>query len=144
MIFKGIILTCLANFNMERSTSAVFHLLSGKKSIQTVHDAHLFKLGAFFHVYPELTKDTFNEIINENVSENLLIRKGDSHIVTDKGNQWLSHYKNSIPYHYFNGLIYAQIDQIFYQRLLLLIQVLTNGKKQYYSYIPIIENSQIT
>lgn len=43
----------------ERSISAVYYLLQGKQSIQTIQDAQLFGLTEYFGVYKNLTKRRF-------------------------------------------------------------------------------------
>ena len=56
-----IILYCLQKLKGERTIYSIFHLLHGKQSSQTIQDAYLFRLTAFFHTYPQLKRQEFGK-----------------------------------------------------------------------------------
>src|SRR5690625_8050073 len=66
------------------------------------------------------------------------------HNPSTSGYELQEKHEYKMPIAYFNGLQYESIDQVFLSRLLLLIQVLTNGKMRNPSYIPVIDQLQIT
>ena len=74
MILEGIILSCLSKLQTERSISAVYHIVTGKKSIQTVQDIHLYHLQAYFSVCQHLPKSQFDQMITD-LTEQEMIKK---------------------------------------------------------------------
>lgn len=128
----------------ERSISAIYYLLQGKQSIQTIQDAQLFGLTNYFGVYKNLSKNRFFNIVEKLVKQKVLEPQKISNFyyITNKGENLL-HTKKYALLRYLSGFQFRQFDHAFYSRLLLLIQVLTNSKKKNYTYIPIIENIDI-
>jgi|GEM_PF-322598 len=145
MLFKQIILLCIKQLHNQRSTSAIYHLLTGKRSIQTVQDAHLFGLDRFYGVFPSLSRQAFNQHIESYTKQGLLDKhitsNFDNYSLTKEGITHLSNIDKSV--NYFNGLAFYKSDELFYKKILLLTQVLTNQYKNNSSYIPIIENPKI-
>src|SRR5690625_4002450 len=126
----------------ERSISAVYYLLQGKQSIQTIQDAQLFKLTPYYGIYKNLSKTHFYRLVNQYVEDQILQARSESDfIVTKKGEEWIENHP--LTTHFFNGIQYKKIDQIFFSRLLLLIQVWTNHKKKKNTYIPIVDQIDI-
>ena len=147
MIFNGIILTAAKQIKQERSTSSIYHLLTGSRNIQTLQDAHIYSNQAFYGIYKGLKKQSFDQKINE------LIRAGHlEETVDEKGRQavrclpegeiWQRSHQASIPYHYFQGIRYYDKAEIFYNRLLLLVQTLSNTKEKNFSFIPVIHQPE--
>src|SRR3954471_17684044 len=60
---ETVTLYCLKQLNKERTIYSVYHLLNGKKSSQTIQDAHLFSLKSFFGIYEQLSRESFDEVI---------------------------------------------------------------------------------
>lgn len=146
MLFKGLILKSSSQIKDERTITAIYHLLCGRRSIQTVQDAHLYKLDHFFGIYKLMNKSVFNHEIDQLVTSGLLLKSGSFEVynLSKQGYEWLEKHEKNIPLSYFNGLQYESIDNVFLSRLLLLIQVLTNGKMRNPSYIPVIDQINIT
>lgn len=147
LLFKGILLMCSANIQGERTISAVFHLLKGKRSIQTVQDGHIYELDDFFGIYPKLKRDDFDLHIQELCESGDIttdITNNKVCLITKQGEDALAKLHSYLPYHYFKGLSYHSFSVIFLNRLLLLVQVLTNKKKNNSTYIPIIDDQIIT
>jgi len=145
VIFEAILLTCGKQLNAERTVSNIFHLLNGKRSIQTVQDAHLYHTEKFYGIWRNLKPHILHHKISELIDGGLLEEASAEEAViriTPKGEQWLI--RNQWRIAYFRGLDYYMRTGIFYQRLLLLIQTMTNSKKQHFSFIPIVDKKQIT
>ncbi|MGJ9456847.1 helix-turn-helix domain-containing protein [Oceanobacillus sp. CF4.6] len=143
MIFNGIILTCVAKIQGERTVSSIYHLLKGKKSIQTVQDAHIYRLDKFYGIYSFLTKEKFNRKIKKLVESGLLnpIENQNSIFqLSNCGVNWLEEHKDQLKIEYFNGLKYNETADIFYLRILLLVQTLTNIKMRSFNFIPVTDN----
>lgn len=146
MIFEGIMLKCSLHIQAERTSSAIYHLLKGKKSIQTVQDAHIYQLEKFYGVYKSLTKETFDQKIAELLADNLLqedTSKANVFKPSASAREWLNSNKKNLPFVYFNGLEYAEVGGIFFDRLMLLIQTVTNSKKKHYTFIPVVDKTAI-
>lgn len=142
MLLRGIIIKCSSHIKKERSIGSIYYLLIGKRSIQTVQDAHLYELDRFYGIFKKMNKLTFDNTINELVEQRLLTRPSEPSLTskpTLKGINWLNKNEYRFPFTYFNGMTYNEIDIIFLERLLLLIQVLTNSKMNHTSYIPVID-----
>lgn len=129
----------------ERTTAAIFHLLKGKRSIQTVHDAHIFQLENFYGVLQQLTKQTWERKISELLQQKLLIPAGkESYKPIEHIETWLEENRDKQIIRRFKGLKYYETSPALYQRLLLLIQTLTNSKMRKLSFIPVIDKTSIT
>ena len=146
LILERIILTCSLHIKAERTTSAIYHLLLGKKSIQTVQDAHIYQLEKFYGIYRTLTKKAFNQKIVELVNKQHLVKNPSqetTYICTHTGEVWLEKHKNQFNLTYFNGLKYGETANIFFERLILLIQTITNSNKDFYAFIPVIDKEPV-
>ncbi|WP_087971561.1 helix-turn-helix domain-containing protein [Oceanobacillus rekensis] len=142
-MFDGIILTCIDKLQGERTASSIYHLLKGKKSIQTVQDAHIYHLEKYYGIYNVLTKERFNNNLSRLVAEGLLNTIENEYSkfqLSTIGVEWLEEHKEHLKVEYFNGLTYNKITDVFYLRLLLLIQTLTNAKMNYFRFIPVTDN----
>lgn len=144
MLLEKIILTSVGQIENNRTISAVYYLLVGKRSIQTVQDAYMYKINHFYGVFSNLNKQDFDEVITKMTNQKLLIKEADNtYILSSEGNKWLSVNMEVWPLHYFNGIKFNENDQIFYNRLILMIQVLANRKMQQSTYIPVIDQTPI-
>jgi len=130
----------------QRTTSNIYHLLTGKRSIQTIQDAHVYQLKNFYGIHKRLSKQYFDNKINDLIEKNLLEYHAQPKYVcklTQQGEKWLEMYKDDFLLHHFKGLKYLEMTDIFYYRLVLLIQTLTNSKMNYFSFIPVIDQTEI-
>lgn len=147
MLFKGILLICMNHIKAERTINAVFHLLTGKKSVQTIQDAHLYRLENYYGIYPTLRKSSFHEKVEELSNKNMIKRVNKTepfYVITEQANNWINQYQTKLPLHYFKGIHYVDVSEVYMKRLLIFIQVMTNSKKKCTAYIPIIEEDFIT
>ncbi|RYG73633.1 hypothetical protein EU245_05910 [Lentibacillus lipolyticus] len=144
MLFDTIILTCCTRFQGSRSISAVYHLLKGKQSIQTVQDAHLYQLEHYFGIYSSLQKREFDERIHKLKIGGYLQCDEAIALPTSFASRWMDEKKDHLPLSYFHGSRYARMAPIFLQRLLLLIQTLTNSRMGNLSFIPVVDKPVVT
>ncbi|WP_077326744.1 helix-turn-helix domain-containing protein [Virgibacillus siamensis] len=144
MLFENMILICSSQFRDKRTTSAIYHLLKGRRSIQTQQDAFLYELDKFYGVYKHLPKYSFDDTIQKMQKQGYLQQTGDSVIPGERGAVIIDK-ANQFPHlDYLNGMNYFNSDIIFRQRLLLLIQTLTNSVQQHFTFIPIFDKPEIT
>lgn len=137
----NIILHCLKKLNGERTIYSIYHLLNGKKSSQTIQDAHLFSLKKFFHILDSLTRETFDKLIEDLHTNNLISECGEQrYLLTKSGETLLS---NGVLPLFLNGWRYHQISTVFWQRLSLLVQVVSNLAFKETRYVPIQKNKEV-
>ncbi|WP_174613631.1 helix-turn-helix domain-containing protein [Virgibacillus ihumii] len=144
MLLDMIIIKCSSQFQDKRSVAAIFHLLKGRKSIQTQQDAFLYDLQKFYGIYKKLSKQSFNLIINQLQDNGYLHLYGGSVLSGKKGTAFLQKMDRHRHVPYLNGMKYSNADTIFCQRLFLLIQTLTNSWHNHFSFIPVVDTPQIT
>ncbi|MEH7416016.1 helix-turn-helix domain-containing protein [Neobacillus drentensis] len=136
-----VILYCLKQLNSERTIYSIYHLLNGKKSSQTIQDAHLFSLKEFFGVYETLTREGFDQIAEELFKKNLIDDCGEQkYRLTDAG---LEHLETTTWDHYLNGWNFHSFTSLFWERLSFLIQVTSNLVYEESKYIPIQKNKEV-
>jgi len=132
---ETIILYCLKKLNGERTIFSVYHLLNGKKSSQTIQDAHLFSLKRFFGIFDSLSREEYEEIIDSMHRTRKIYSVGDQRFLPDLSlSENLS--QQSIPV-YLNGWKFHQVTHLFWKRLSLFVQVVSNLTFQETRYTPI-------
>ncbi|WP_077621696.1 helix-turn-helix domain-containing protein [Sediminibacillus massiliensis] len=141
-MFEHLLLASIHKINGERSLPAVYHLLTGKRSSQTLQDARIFDLAGFFGLCKSLVKEDFNRAIMElNENGKIQIREGAA-TVKEKGIACLSKSAYKEPFEQFNGLVYDRSADLIYQRLTIFVQTATNIYSGNKFFIPVIENEQ--
>ncbi len=145
MIFRYVILSALKNLQYERSVSAVYYLIQGKQSIQTIQDAHLFEIDKYYRITKYLNKKRFMKEIQLLEQELYLeaMPNENYYELTSKANEWLEKNESKMELWIVNGMRYHYIDDVFFERLLLTIQVWANFVKNERTYIPVIEKFEV-
>lgn len=129
------ILSCLDKIGVNRTTTATFYILKGKKSSQTMQDIHLFKLTSFFYLFPDLQKSNYEWYLQNLYKEGFVQFQHENSVsITKKGIDRLQ--KENLPY--INGYKYGKISQIFWRRVLLIVQTTSNLIKNNNRFRPII------
>lgn len=137
-----VVLHCLSKFMGERSIYAIYHLLQGKKSSQTIQDAKLFKLDCFFQAMQHLSKNDIDDIIYDlEASSYINMTNKDTYILTEKGYFYLEKLLEKYPIpNYLNGWYYHKKALVFWQRFSLLVQTLSCLIYEHSSFIPVIND----
>jgi uncharacterized protein YpbB len=134
----AVILWSLNKVKNERTIYSIYHLLKGKKSSQTIQDAHFFQLGHLFQTYPFLSREGYSESIAILQQQSFLEKLDSNAIVTQKG---LDHIEEYFLHHPFpkqlHGLKYQDTANLFWKRLSLTIQVMSNLVNNENRYYPI-------
>ena len=134
-----IILFCLHKLQGERTIYSIYHLLHGKKSSQTIQDAHLFHLTALFQTDTNLSRQQLEKTVAELLHVQLITEIADQHYaVTPEGERQLieSLAETPIPQHV-NGWKCQRTAIVFWERLSLAVQVISYLKKRDSKYIPV-------
>ncbi|UII54676.1 helix-turn-helix domain-containing protein [Cytobacillus spongiae] len=142
--FNQIILHCLSRINGERTSASIFHLINGKKSSQTIQDAHLFGLTSLFGLFPNITRIQFENCITVLKERQLILEEAELYYsITEKGKEVLESLLPKGLSVYLKGWQYHHLTQHFWERLSLLIQVVSNLSVQNATYLPIQRNENV-
>lgn len=138
---ESILLYCLKKLNGERTMYSIYHLLNGKKSSQTIQDAHLFSLKRFFGIYDTLSRKSFERLIHLLAENQWIDNCGEQRwVLTPKGELCLNNI--DLP-KYLDGWDYHSYSLVFWERLSLFIQVASNFVYEETKYIPIQKNPDV-
>src|SRR5699024_9235755 len=117
MLIEQVVMKCFMKLSSNRSDTAVYHLIAGKKSIQTIQDAKLFHLDELYGIYRSFKKERFYQIIQTCETNHWLQYIGkhkeqDLYTITEKGKIWLDNQDN-VLLSYYNGKKYEKYDELF-------------------------------
>ncbi|MFX3673971.1 MAG: helix-turn-helix domain-containing protein [Paenisporosarcina sp.] len=140
MLFEQILLKVIDRLNGERTISAPFHLLRGKKSGQTILDVQSYGLTETFSLFPRLPKSTYDKVVNSMV-ENQWVTINEQSIptLTEAGMT----VKNQLPSLSLNGWLYRGNEMIFFNRLSLLTQTLSHVAAGNMSFVPVQKDEKV-
>lgn len=131
MLFHELVITIMKAMNLERTISAPFHLLKGKKSGQTIQDIGYYQLFPFFAVMPKLEKPLYDEVVKSLHDRNFL---RSNHEVIDLD---VSALELELPPVKLNGWKYRGNEMIFLRRLSLTVQTLSYTSQQVFHFDPV-------
>lgn len=143
---QAIILYAIKKFQGERSIFAIYHMLQGKKSSQTIQDAHLFGLTNIFGTVPRFTREQLTQNIRLFIELNLIDSTGkeDVYMISEQGRRALTAYFTKCPLPTsLNGWKYQSITPVFWRRLNLLIQTISHIVHNQRPFYPIQQNQQV-
>lgn len=140
MLFQQILLNIVATFHEERTISAAFHLLRGKRSGQTIQDVGIFKLHALFGLMPKLARQKFDAEVELLVAKSYLtIGENGYYQLLEAGKKQAA---EPIPVR-FDGWYYRGNEHVFFSRLSLIVQSLSHQGAQVRAFSPIEKNEGI-
>lgn len=85
MLIEQIILHILLKLQNERSITAPYYLLQGKRSGQTMQDVGLFKLFPIFNLLKRFPKKTYDAYIQQLEEKKYIVQTEASFYVTEEG-----------------------------------------------------------
>ena len=134
-----LIFYCLYQLKGERTIYSIFHLLQGKRSSQTIQDAHLFHLKPLYGTYPAISRQELEQTVSQLVSLKWLVGTSSQHYhVTKLGEESLLVVLKQKPIPlYLNGFKYGSQSESFWERLSLAVQVISYLQHEESHYIPI-------
>jgi uncharacterized protein YpbB len=141
-----LILDCSRAFQRERSKNAIYHLLKGKKSSQTIQDGKLFSLDKYRGIVPAIPKKEFHERLLKLEGAHLLVYQEpvDSFGLSPQGLETLEAGFDKKPWPpYLHGARYHSAARVFWSRLSLLIQAVSNYLAGRRSYLPISSDPKV-
>lgn len=142
----AVLLKCLHKINGERSASSIYHLLTGKKSLQTIQDGELYQLSYLFKTLPKFSREQFHDSINELRKKEFIqpLTTKNYFSVTKKGILFYENIFRERPFpKYIDGHKYQDTAIQMWKRLTLLIQVVSHLIHSSNRYVPIIQDYSI-
>ena len=142
----AIILYMINKFEGERSIYAIYHMLQGKKSSQTIQDAHLFRLTSLFGILPRFTRQQLDQTIELFLKEGYIAHteKTDAYTISAHGRLMLQKHFEKYPFPTFlNGWKYQDISPAFWGRLNLFIQTISHIVHKEKRFYPIQQSVKI-
>ncbi|MFC6038495.1 helix-turn-helix domain-containing protein [Paenisporosarcina macmurdoensis] len=140
MLFQQIILHMVDRLKEERTISAPFHLIRGKRSGQTIQDVKSYHLTKFFALFPRLTKQSYDQIIQQMIHSGWLrVNENSVPQITEIGKNIVK----KMPDLHLNGWLYRGNERIFFQRLSLVTQTLSHVKAKDLSFAPLQKDEKI-
>ena len=136
---ESLIMECLLQIKGERTVYSVFHLITGKKSSQTIQDGHLFGITQYYRTYTSISRVEYDQVIASLQERGfIIIRKNNGEYeLQNKAFEALQQYRSYFPLvSNVNGLLFHGKQQEFWKRFSLVFQVLSNsvyGNNKYYT-----------
>ncbi|ADU30093.1 helix-turn-helix domain-containing protein [Evansella cellulosilytica] len=138
--FSWLLLKIIKKIDGQRSSSGIFHLLTGKRSAQTIQDAFLFQCTQIVGSMKEMSRQAYEEAIRKLVINDLVMLEKRAVILTKNGELKLRALDDifHLPKSYnasrfeWNGL-----TNFFWERLSLTIQTLSYVNIKQYTFIPV-------
>lgn len=141
-MFRLLLLLCLQRIQSQRTVSSIYHLLKGKKSIQTIQDSYLFKISNLFGVYPTLNRNEFDREILTLERKQYIKTNGQENIatLTEDGLDYLEVLESNFSPLYFNGLKLEREPEKLLQIIYLLTQTTSYLATKQNRFLPIIDD----
>lgn len=140
LVVQQILLTVLAIFHNERTVSAVYHLLRGKRSGQTIQDVGIFKIHAYFGILPKLSRKRFDMEIDLLIAKQYMERTENGYYrLLEAGHKQAS---KGVPIA-FDGWHYRGNEHTYFARLALIVQSLSHQLSGVKAFIPIEKHDSV-
>ncbi|MGN4125801.1 helix-turn-helix domain-containing protein [Lysinibacillus sphaericus] len=139
-MFHQILLQIFQKLNNERTVSAAYHVLRGKRSGQTIQDVGLFQLHNYFGLLPKLPRATFDEAVSTFLQYSWLNMQESGHYSMKK--LGLQRAEQTTAF-LFDGWHYRGNEHMFVARLALIVQSLSYQRADVHSFSPISKDPQV-
>ncbi|WP_169911187.1 helix-turn-helix domain-containing protein [Evansella clarkii] len=138
---EWIILTLINRVNGQRTSGGVYHLLTGKRSAQTIQDARLFDCYKIAGSVKNLSRERFEDSVSLMLKKGFLSEsEGNYYLLTSKGKEVLQTLdkKYKLPA-YFNGGKYewSGLAPVYWERFSLFFQTLASFAVNEKQFIPV-------
>lgn len=140
MIFQQILLQIFHKFSEERTVSAPYHLLRGKRSGQTIQDVGIYHLHKYFGILPKLARHKYEATLSTLIENGWLVLLEDGYYqLTHPGINQL----NKITPLPFDGWHYRGNEHLYFARLSLVVQTLSHQAASQMSFVPIQKDNAV-
>lgn len=140
MNLSSLLLAIVSKLDGERTIYAGLHLLRGKRSGQTLQDVEYYSLKTYFGILPKLSTPIFDEAADHLVKAHLILIDDASLVhVTEAGRSAVK----ELPVYRFNGWDYRGREELFFARLSLIVQTISNFKAGSTNFMPTQRDAEI-
>lgn len=138
MFVETVVLACIDRFQGERTVNAIYYLLAGKMSAQTIQDVAWFELRPYFNLFPGLRKSEFAEILQFLHKQKWITLDRKIARITEQGENIcrIEFQRFPLPPH-FNGYRFHKIDEKFWSRLSLIVQIFSHWAHDETGFLPV-------
>jgi uncharacterized protein YpbB len=136
---EAVVLYCLKKINGERTIFSIYHLLKGKRSSQTIQDAHLYSLTNLFYSFPIIERRSFEQMALHLRNKKLIAEsESERYILTEDGHRQLTEFFMKKPFPAaLNGWLFGSSVEHLWKRISLLVQVLSHYIRSEQKYYPV-------
>lgn len=140
MLIQQVLMRIFAKYENERTISAAFHILQGKRSGTTMQDVGLYKLFPYFSIFRKLPRKEFDRLVDElKQSDCINVHENGHFLITAKGQALVQQ-----PFEYYlDGWHYRGNEHMFFGRLSLIIQALSHQAAGDKAFAPIERDEDI-
>ncbi|KSU89534.1 recombinase RecQ [Priestia veravalensis] len=142
---QTVMLYSMQQLKGERTVYGIYHIVTGKKSAQTIQDGKIFGLSFLFQSFSYLKKETFSLYVKE-LTSHQFIKEVDhqKYMLTSKGEEALHQQLREWPLPAkLSGWQFASSTQLFLSRLTLFIQTISNLQYFQKGFLPITQDPEI-
>ncbi|MBM7648024.1 uncharacterized protein YpbB [Bacillus ectoiniformans] len=142
---QAVILSIIERMNGDRTVSSVFHLLKGKKSSQTIQDAHLYKIDQWFQTVGWIERNEFAHAVQQLVQKGYIVMNDEEkpHITSNGRKAKDDYLKDKPSLSDLHGWKYQNCAQSFWKRLSFLVQVISHLAAATQKYYPVTRDDHI-
>lgn len=137
LIFQNILSYILHKLQKERSVSAPYYILIGKRSGHSIQDVGYFQLHPYFCILPKLSKKVYDEYIKQLIKQGKIIENDDGTFT------FIMEELEKSTNLFFDGWHYRGNEHLFFSRLSLIVQTLSHKRKGTMNFIPIQKDVKI-
>ena len=139
MNFSTLFLQIIDQMDGERKRNAVYHLLRGKRSGQTIQDVSYYRLHPYFSIFPQLSLETYEQWIEPLFHKGWVVENEEGYVSIDR---------TRIPQlekvsTHFNGWLYRGREMLFFERLALIVQTLSYQAYNERTFQPVTNDERI-
>lgn len=137
-----LILSLIHRFRGERSASAVYHLLKGKRTAQTIQDGFLYQVHVYFQTLKSLTRQEWQALMEDlSRSGRWILNDGNRCLLTEEGLQALEAARSrfELPTG-LDGWFYGRAAEKIWSRLSLLVQTASHLIAKQPRFLPVVRD----
>ncbi|MFS0576717.1 helix-turn-helix domain-containing protein [Sporosarcina sp. 179-K 3D1 HS] len=140
MKLSTILLAIIHRMDGERTMTAGYHLLRGKRSGQTLQDVNYYGLQPFFGILPKLEEAQFKKASKDLQRADFLVVAPNALVALSDAGRAAA---EKLPPFHFCGLDYQGRELIFFGRLSLTVQTLSHFRAGHSSFLPVQQDRDI-
>ncbi|WP_026700990.1 helix-turn-helix domain-containing protein [Salibacterium aidingense] len=138
---QQIFLLLAEKIDQERSIQSLYHIMTGKKSSQTIQDIKWYRLTNYFYIFPYWKESDFMKEAEELLRNHFFSTRDNRVCITEKGRRqnavFLAGYEWPLL---FNGWQYGRSGPVFWKRLALYVQCISHSLAGNRTFLPVFED----